>query len=221
MNVVRLGRRMVLAGVFWGAIWGLYEATVGFAVHAFAHIPGASSTVMVPFALFCMFNALRAGGSIRSVGVAAVTAASIKLIDFLMGPVSALTVVNPAVAILLETLAFVLLATVLELPNRRPGLLAGIAALLAFNVGWRICFLVYYGVIGLVWSVGTMAGGLRVPLGFLMRDSLLNTAVVVALVALGRHRQREVWRTLPLPQPRGVVLVVALAVLSEAASRLL
>jgi hypothetical protein len=210
----------VLGGLYWGAVWGLYEATAGFVVHSFIRVPGASSVLLVPFALFCLQRAMRAGGGLRACGVAAATAAAIKLVDFLLPALTVLNVVNPAVAILFEALAFVVVARRLGMPARVPSLPAVAVGALAFNAIWRVLFLLHYAVVGWVWSVGMMKDGPQVPLGFLLRDSLVCAAVVVGLVALARSRQRASSRPLALPSMRGAAVVLALAVVAEIAGRL-
>jgi hypothetical protein len=211
---------VVLAGVYWGAIWGLYEATMGFVVHSFIRVPGASSVLLVPFALYCLRGAMRAGGGLRACGVAATTAAAVKLVDFCLPALTVLTVVNPAVAILFEGLAFVVVARQLGMPARVPSLKAVAVGALAFNAIWRVLFLLHYAVVGRVWSVGMMKDGPQVPLGFLLRDSLICTAVIVGLVALARQRRQASSRPLALPSLRGAVVVLALAVVAEIAGRL-
>jgi hypothetical protein len=210
----------LVAGVYWGAIWGLYEATMGFVVHTFVRVPGASSVLLVPFALYCLRGAMRAGGGLRACGVAATTAAAIKLVDFFLPALTVLTVVNPAVAILCEGLAFAVVARWLGMPARVPSLRAVAVGALAFNAMWRGLFLLHYAVIGRLWSVGMMKDGLQVPLRFLVRDSLICTAVVVGLVALARLRQADPSRPLALPTMRGAVAVLTLAVAAEIAGRL-
>jgi hypothetical protein len=210
----------LLAGVYWGAVWGLYEATVGFVVHTFIRVPGASSVLLVPFALYCLRGAMRAGGGLRACGVAAVTAASIKLVDFFLPALTVLTVVNPAVAILFEGLAFALVARHLGLPARVPSLKAVAVGALAFNAIWRVLFLLHYAAIGWIWSVGMMKDGPQVPLGFLVRDSLICSAVIVGLLALARRRGLAAARPSGLPSLRGALAVLALAVVAEVAGRL-
>jgi len=91
---------------------------------------------------------------------------------------------------------------------------------LAFNAIWRVLFLLHYAVVGRVWSVGMMKDGPQVPLGFLVRDSVICTAVIVGLVALARQGRQTSSRPLALPSLRGAVVVLTLAVVAEIAGRL-
>ncbi|HOX27134.1 MAG TPA: hypothetical protein PLL30_15550 [Candidatus Krumholzibacteria bacterium] len=214
-------RTVILAGVFWGSAWGLYEATVGWLVHNVVRFAGASGVLLVPFAVFCLYRALRAGGSYRSVGLAAATAASLKLADFLLPAPRLHTVFNPAVAILLEGLAFALVARRLADHRRRTSLAAVAIGAVAFNTVWRVLFLVYSAGIAAGWSIGLMLDGLHTPAGFLVRDSLASSAVIAGGAVLV-HRVPDLAGVVrPQPGPLATGSIFALALLVELAMGLL
>gem|GEM_PF-4055850 len=89
---------------FWGALWGIWEATAGHAAH-FIRVPGLPGFIMFPAAFFFMSRAFLQSGKLTSIFVAACIAASIKLLDFFIPAQNIQAVVNPAQAILLESLA--------------------------------------------------------------------------------------------------------------------
>jgi hypothetical protein len=121
------GRRAetLKAMFFWGTLWGIWEATAGHAAH-FIRVPGLPGFIMFPAAFFFMSRVfLRSqgtsqGGGTESPGkarspfrrgqpesivMAACIAASIKLLDVFIPAQNIQAVVNPAQAILLESLA--------------------------------------------------------------------------------------------------------------------
>lgn len=50
MSGHQASRQVIMAGLFWGSIWGLYEATVGYVIHSFVRMPGTASVLMVAVA---------------------------------------------------------------------------------------------------------------------------------------------------------------------------
>jgi hypothetical protein len=101
-----LGAGLLGPALFYGALWGLGEATLGHLLHL-ARVPGLPGLVMAPFAVFVM---ARAAASVRShaavaVFLAGAFAASLKLLDLVVPGTDILAVINPIQAILLEALA--------------------------------------------------------------------------------------------------------------------
>jgi len=89
---------------FWGALWGIWEATAGHAAH-FIRVPGLPGSIMFPAAFFFMSRAFLRSGHLTSIFMAACIAASIKFLDAFIPGQNIQAVVNPAQAILLESLA--------------------------------------------------------------------------------------------------------------------
>ena len=87
--------------LFWGSIWGIAEASMGWVLHA-AQIHHGTSNILYAFGIVCMFAAAtRSGKGAMAVMLTAVVASAIKLIDFVL-PGSAQSVLHPAFFILLE-----------------------------------------------------------------------------------------------------------------------
>ena len=89
--------------IFWGALWGILEATVGWFLHLI-HFKG-EVLLLYPFGLMCMMMAAKQTGQISSVMKVAGVASLVKLLNLFMLPaVPVYHVTNPAVAIFLEGL---------------------------------------------------------------------------------------------------------------------
>ncbi len=95
---------MLAKALFWGAVWGLGEATLGHVLHL-VRIPGLPGLVMAPFAVVIMGRVAARSRSAGAVFLAGVVAASFKLFDLLVPGTDILALVNPIQAILLEALA--------------------------------------------------------------------------------------------------------------------
>lgn len=89
--------------IFWGACWGILEATLGWALHLI-HFKG-EVLILYPFGLACMMMAAKQTGQMSTVIKVAGVASLVKLINLFMLPaVPPYHVINPAAAIFLEGL---------------------------------------------------------------------------------------------------------------------
>lgn len=88
--------------LFYGGLWGLAEATLGYLLH---FLPtGVAGMIMFPVAFYFMFNLYKSSGSQSAVLMAGCIAAGIKLTGLAIPLQSPMSVINPAVSILLESL---------------------------------------------------------------------------------------------------------------------
>lgn len=86
--------------LFWGSIWGIIEATLGWVLHA-TSLHHGTSNILFAFGIFCMLSASARSGKSSAVMLTAVVASVIKLADFLLPGVEG-GVLHPAMYILLE-----------------------------------------------------------------------------------------------------------------------
>ena len=93
--------QFLLTVLFWGSIWGIIEATLGWVLHA-THLHQGTSNILFAFGIFCMLSATaRTGKGPVAVMLTAVVAAIIKMCDFFL-PGGTVGVLHPALYILLE-----------------------------------------------------------------------------------------------------------------------
>ena len=76
--------QFLLTVLFWGSIWGIIEATLGWVLHA-THLHHGTSNILFAFGIFCMLSATaRTGKGSVAVMLTAVVAAIIKMCDFFL-----------------------------------------------------------------------------------------------------------------------------------------
>jgi len=92
------------AALLFGSLWGLAEATAGYALHAL-RVPGLAGCLMFPLGFLLMSRAYARNGRPTAAILTSWVAASIKLVDFLIPGADAMAVLNPAQAILFQGLA--------------------------------------------------------------------------------------------------------------------
>lgn len=101
INDMKTKLTLLWAVLFWGSIWGIIEASMGWLMHV-AQIHHGTSTILYSLGICCMFAAsTRSGKGAQAVMLTAVVAAAIKLVDLFL-PGSAQSVLHPAFYILLE-----------------------------------------------------------------------------------------------------------------------
>ena len=216
-NAIPTGSRWIWIVLFWGALWGLAEATLGFVLHAAAAaIPGIQGFVMFPIAFVLMERAVAASGKPWAAFAASWIAAGVKMADFLIPGAVPLRVLNPALALLLE--GFVVWG-VLAWCGRSGVRVNGWHALAA-SLLWRGLFLGDQGVLALcAIPAGLVTNGWEPALRFLLLEGAVNALLIWGWLALpwparsgaGREpgRSESALARIPLPVWSGSLLTLA------------
>jgi hypothetical protein len=121
--------------LFFGAIWGILEATLGYVLQFLP--PLISGAVMFPVAATLMVSAYLAIQNKKAIIWVAFIAAAIKAINFLLPGLMPIKTYNPMIAIILQSL-FVFLFIGLYEKKRLPQV---IASFMIVSIGWRLLFL--------------------------------------------------------------------------------
>ena len=120
--------------VFYGAIWGLVEATLGHALHI---LPVKIGWMLwFPIAFSFMKTVYLKTGKHWSVIITALITANIKLVD-LFTSVRIDYVINPAVSIVLESIAVYTIFRVVSSYGINK------SSIILINTGWRILYMLY------------------------------------------------------------------------------
>lgn len=126
-----------------GGLWGILEATLGTVLH-FSGVMNtflSSSIIMVPIAYIILSIAYKNTRNLRSIFFTGLVAGTIKLSAFLVPGIAANFVINPAVSIVIETLAFGLAIYVIK-PESMISY-KGIAVVLISTIIFRLSFTLY------------------------------------------------------------------------------
>jgi len=100
----------IVTVILFGSLWGFLEATVGGLMH-FAGWP-LTGQVMTSIGAFVMFWGIKSGLGMAGIASISLIAASFKFIDAFLFPIpiNHITIINPAQAILMNGVAFLLFA---------------------------------------------------------------------------------------------------------------
>ena len=122
--------------IFFGALWGLLEATLGYILQFLP--PLISGSIMFPIGATILIYVYKNTENKSSILWVSLIAASIKAINFLMPGLPPIKTYNPMIAIMLQSIAMI---AILPLFNQKPLglkiLSLGIASLL-----WRGLFII-------------------------------------------------------------------------------
>lgn len=157
--------------LFFGAIWGLLEATLGYALH-FAPVL-ISGSIMFPVASLILFRTYQSTSSKKSLMGVAVVASLIKSVNLFMPNLSPWKVINPMIMILVEACLIVVVLGALSSEKMLPNLLAMPFA----SVTWRVLFLAAL-------ATETGLGWMAIPSPWIANmDSMVTFAVYFGLMS--------------------------------------
>jgi hypothetical protein len=164
--------------LFYGALWGLAEATTGHFLHLL-RIPGLAGFILFPVGFFLMSRAFSRSGRFLAVFLTSWIAAWIKLADLFLPGADFLAVWNPVQAILLQGLA----AAGILLAARKIRLTAAQAILASLS--WRLAYIAlsFFGVEFLA-AENLFQVGPVFLLRFLLLDSLANGLLIYFIMKM-------------------------------------
>jgi len=171
------GQTFFIYPLFWGFLWGVFEATLGHTLHLVA-IPGLAGFIMFPVGMVFMVRAWLSTGNPSSIFLASTAAAAVKMLDaFLPGP-GIFAAVNPALAILCEGLAVAGLFSLVRSEHRFHPF-----SLLSVSLSWR---LIYFGLIAapaaLMGAPNFFMLGPSILFKYLLFEGLINTIILLLIL---------------------------------------
>jgi len=169
--------------LFFGAAWGLIEATLGHCLHVFKMFVPLPLTglVMFPAGFYFMMRAFKETGSTASIALTGCVAATIKMTDLFLPAVPPEFVVHPALAILLESAGCYIYFK--SFKPVTPG--GSFAAGTAVSFLWRTAFVA--GLLLFPVFPGIASEGTRALAVFLLAESVVNGIMIASIVRLD-HR---------------------------------
>lgn len=170
--------------IFWGALWGIVEATIGHFLHIWALPIGW--LIWFPLAYCFMWAAYRQTGQPVVIFFTALVASSIKLIDLLM-PVRIDFVINPAVSILLEGLAVFTVCKVAVMQRGKN--LVDLWPIAISSILWRVFYSIYVFFLPAALVKISPVNGAMPLVRFLLFESTVNSLLIYGVFKLFPKRR--------------------------------
>ena len=132
-------KKYLTAIVFYGSMWGILEASLGYILHSFVITTNLTGMVMFPLACYFMVKVYQQTDNFECLLFTSAVAASIKLVDLFVPAVPIDRVLHPALCIMLEGVIVFAIFKVLK------GKIAEInfPQTLALCMSWRALYLMY------------------------------------------------------------------------------
>jgi len=201
-QIDRQGIIHILVGILvFGSIWGFFEATLGGFLHMI--IFPNKGAIMGGIGVAIMASALAIYKKPSMLPGIGIVAASFKLLNvwFLFVPIGAIHIINPAMAIIFESLAFSLVAVFVMkkiAKNAFIGVGAGVLAGIISAIAW-VYFAIY------VMNAPAYARVVFTAGGFIANQGVVQAAFFGVFVPLGYLvGEKLATRTLPALTGRGV-----------------
>jgi len=203
-------KNIVITSAFFGSLWGMAEATLGYFFHFLSHIiPGIAGFFMFPIGFYFMTKALRETGKLSSIFCTASVAATIKLVDLFLPFLSPIDTLNPAVSILMESLAVILVFRIVSLEKGA----FGFKQALITSAGWRVAFALYLSIFSLPY--GLLMSGFKNILRFLLLDSAINGIIIFAYLKIEKPKKEWPFARIMRAHPSISFLIVVVAISTE------
>lgn len=194
--------------VFFGAVWGLAEASLGYLLHFLP--PLVAGLVMFPIAVYILMKAFKATGSRSALVLVGLVAAGIKAVDFLLPGISVFKTINPMISIMFESLVVAVAVPMLDSKKH----LAKISGSIGVSVGWRLGYILYMVAQFLV--SGSMTKFISSPaltLEFVVLNGLLSAVLVYGVLLLEartsiKAKFRPIYAPVLLAAALGIQLLV-------------
>lgn len=200
--------KLVSQIIFFGALWGITEATLGYLLHFLP--PTIAGIIMFPIAAFILIKAYKATGSRAALIYIGFIAAGIKAVDFLLPGMIVFKTINPMISIVLEALVVAVAYPMLS--NLKAGwkLSGGIAA----SVGWRTGYIIYMVIQYFV--TGFVSSYISVPasaISFILLNGIMSGILVFGVLMLESKVKINVMKIRPVYALAALVLAMGLQII--------
>ncbi len=126
--------------VFFGAVWGILEATLGYVLHFLPML--ISGTLMFPLVMYVLYRAYKSTDSRKAVFFVGLIAIMIKSTNLFLPMLPAAKTINPMIAMFVQSLLVFILIPLLESDKQ----VNKVSAVVVASLGWRLVVIGYYAV---------------------------------------------------------------------------
>ena len=183
-----MNKKTILTVLFFGSLWGIAEAALGYIMHLFPF--GVSGFIMFPIGFYFMYCAYKRTRDIKIIFLVGLAAAAVKLIDLALPFLPVIKTLVPCASIIFESLA-VALSYKLFKSMKNNICLWGIAA---SSLGWRIMFLLLQYVLTLFGLQSTyISGGIVSMASFVLWQGFVNAAILYTFAYFANKKSLNVF----------------------------
>jgi len=187
--------KIISITLFFGALWGLIEATLGYLVHLLPDVfSGLSGTLLFPIGFYFMYRAYEKTKRMETVMYVGLVTAIIKLTDFILPAIHPalilplVKIISPAIAIIFEAVSVFIILYMIN------------GNALKFNIGhavitsfsWRILFFIYQYILFITeLSASFINSGAMNLLRFIFMETAINAIIIMGLMFFFKNREQK------------------------------
>lgn len=200
-------KRLVMNALFFGSIWGITEATLGYVLNL--STIGISGWIMYPIGLYVLQKTYKKNNRLSIILYSSFAAAAIKLVNLFMPISHPVKVINPAFAIVLEGLSVMVLLSWSVKKNREIGFISAFLA----SLSWRLIYFIDAVILYRIDIPSRMIekGPKEYLWNFLILNSLIN-AVIIMLMTKAEKSGKTIDIPMSKIQPVTAVCSVLIAI---------
>lgn len=181
--------------LFYGALWGILEASIGHILH---FVPTTiAGSVMFPIASVILINAYSRLDSKRALFYVAIVASMVKSIDLFLPAISVYKTINPMMAFIFEALLVVAVISLVTKDNVKSNALGMQVA----SISWRAMFIGYMAVQYVIsGNLAPYISDLNFALSFLLIEGVISALLATGLfymVKFIKSKERLSFRVSP------------------------
>lgn len=165
--------------LFFGAIWGILEATLGYVLHFLPALVAGS--IMFPIGALIMMMTLGQTKSKSAMILVAAVAASIKAVNFFMPGLPIIKTYNPMIAIMLQSLVLYAIVPMME---KKP-LTVKLIGITLVSISWRLFFVLNLVInTSLTGIVMRQLATTNTIISFVLISGLVDAAILAGMMGL-------------------------------------
>ncbi|HMA63312.1 MAG TPA: hypothetical protein VKP78_11730 [bacterium] len=161
-------KNIFMVVLFYGGLWGILEATLGFALHFLP--PGFAGMFMFPIGFYFMYNAYRTTDQHSTIFYTALVAAALKLSNLILPFNTVMSAVNPAVSIILEGLVVLVGVRAIVMGKK-------LATPYLMSLSWTVLFPVFQALF-LNQANGLQQESLLTVIGFIVLTTIVSGSII-------------------------------------------
>ena len=179
-------KKLIMQVLFYGSLWGLLEATIGYVLH---FVPALiAGSIMFPIASIILYKAYNSTKSKMSLFYIGLVASAIKGVNLFLPQFTIFKTINPMMSIILESLVVVLVVSMLV--SEKPVL--KYTALPIASLVWRFAFIGWGGLVFVVNGFqATLISEFSFMFNFLVLGGLLSGAIATGLLFISTKVKLE------------------------------
>lgn len=180
--------RFIATTILFGAIWGFFEATVGYLLHWLPAL--VSGSVMFPIGAIMMYWAFQKTKRHEVIIYVGLIACAIKALNFALplAPGGYPKIYNPMIAIMIQSLAVFGASYLFKTqPNKVSDYAINVAVMFGISVTWRGLFLVNHAIrYAATGSMANQISSLPSILSFILLNGVIELAVLTVIYVIYR-----------------------------------